>query len=117
MRPALQLLATLACTSVQVRSAAPKRNVMYATRRSHVCLVSLIRWNTATDASWSRDLRYIVIDDLRPELGAYQAENTLTPNLDQLAKESVVFDRAYVQVALCGPSRNRCGGVPSVCVY
>ena len=30
----------------------------------------------------------------------------LTPNLDALAKQSVVFDRAYVQVSLCGPSRN-----------
>ena len=44
-------------------------------------------------------------DDLRPELGLYQATNTLTPNLDQLGKESLTFDRAYVQVALCGPSR------------
>ena len=35
----------------------------------------------------------------------YQATNTLTPNLDQLGKESLTFDRAYVQVALCGPSR------------
>ena len=30
----------------------------------------------------------------------------LTPNLDALASQSVVFDRAYVQVSLCGPSRN-----------
>eukprot|EP01043_Picozoa_sp_COSAG02_P057945 COSAG02_NODE_7125_length_3170_cov_2.337024_4_plen_119_part_00 len=44
MRPALQLLTTLACTSVQVCSAAPKRNVMYATRRSHACHVSLMWW-------------------------------------------------------------------------
>ena len=59
MRTALlQLLATLACTSLQVCSAAPKRNVMY-----------------------------IVIDDLRPELGAYQAKNTLTPNLGALASD------------------------------
>ena len=48
----------------------------------------------------------ISADDLpRNILGVYGAQHGLTPNLDQLGKESLTFDRAYVQVALCGPSR------------
>lgn len=51
----------------------------------------------------------IVSDDLRPALGAYHGDDTVfTPNLDALALDprSTVFTRAYVQQAVCGPSRS-----------
>jgi len=48
----------------------------------------------------------IAVDDLRPELGAYGARHMVTPHIDRLAERGVVFERAYAQVALCGPSRN-----------
>lgn len=47
----------------------------------------------------------ICVDDLRPELGCYGASYIKSPNIDRLAKESVTFDRCYVQVAVCNPSR------------
>ncbi|XP_041357724.1 iduronate 2-sulfatase-like [Gigantopelta aegis] len=47
----------------------------------------------------------IVVDDLRPTLGCYGSEHLITPNIDNLASRSVVFNKAYVQQALCGPSR------------
>ena len=47
------------------------------------------------------------LHDLRPELfEAYNQKYMHTPNLDKLAKESLVFQRAYCQHALCIPSRN-----------
>ena len=49
---------------------------------------------------------YVVVDDLRPELGAYGVETVRTPNIDALARRSVVFDAAFAQQAVCGPSRN-----------
>ncbi|XP_077983838.1 iduronate 2-sulfatase-like [Glandiceps talaboti] len=49
---------------------------------------------------------FVVYDDLRPTVGCYGGEYPyITPNLDQLAKYSVRFDRAYAQQAVCGPSR------------
>tara|TARA_R110000851_G_scaffold256278_5_gene408739 strand:- start:14089 stop:15714 length:1626 start_codon:yes stop_codon:yes gene_type:complete len=48
---------------------------------------------------------FIAIDDLRPELGCYGADWAVSPNLDKLAKEGLLFDRAYCQQAICGPSR------------
>ncbi len=48
----------------------------------------------------------IAIDDLRPELGTYGAKHMHTPHIDALAERGVVFERAYAQYALCGPSRN-----------
>ena len=48
----------------------------------------------------------IVVDDLRPELlKAYGQQHLVTPNLDKFAGESLVFQRAYCQQAVCGPSR------------
>lgn len=48
----------------------------------------------------------IISDDLTTTaLGAYGNENAHTPTIDQLAKESTVFRRAYTQYPVCGPSR------------
>ncbi|MBL9185936.1 MAG: sulfatase [Opitutaceae bacterium] len=48
---------------------------------------------------------FIAVDDLRPELGAYGARHIKSPHIDRLAATGVRFDRAYVQYAICGPSR------------
>ena len=48
---------------------------------------------------------FIAVDDLRPELGCYGAKGMLTPNIDRLAASGVLFERHYVQFAVCIPSR------------
>lgn len=48
---------------------------------------------------------FIAVDDLRPELGFYGVNHIQSPNLDRLAGQSLVFDRAYCNVAVCGASR------------
>ena len=40
---------------------------------------------------------FIVVDDLRPELGCYGNRIVKTPNIDRLARRGVVFTRAYCQ--------------------
>jgi iduronate 2-sulfatase len=49
----------------------------------------------------------IVSDDLRPDLGCYGGP-AITPHLDTLAASpgTVRFDRAYVQQAICCPTRS-----------
>ncbi len=49
---------------------------------------------------------FIVVDDLRPELGCYGASHISSPNMDQLASQGVLFERAYCQQAVCNPSRS-----------
>ena len=46
-----------------------------------------------------------LVDDLRPELGCYQNSMVQSPNIDKLATEGVLFDKAYCQQAICAPSR------------
>ena len=51
------------------------------------------------------NILFIAVDDLRPELGAYGKSYTYTPNLDQFASESSVFQNHFVTVPTCGASR------------
>lgn len=48
---------------------------------------------------------FIGIDDLRPELGCYGSEIAVSPNLDKLASQGLLFNNAYCQQPICGPSR------------
>ena len=48
---------------------------------------------------------FLAVDDLRPELGCYGNDLVHAPNLDRFASSSLVFQRAYCQSAVCGPSR------------
>lgn len=48
---------------------------------------------------------FIVVDDLRPELGCYGTPVIQSPHIDALARTGTVFRRAYCQQAVCGPSR------------
>ena len=51
------------------------------------------------------NILFIAIDDLRPELGAYGSPIAITPNIDKLASQGLLFNRAYCQQAICSPSR------------
>lgn len=51
-----------------------------------------------TAGRWKPNVLFIVVDDLRPSLGCYGDDYMVTPNIDNLAKNSVVFENAYVQV-------------------
>lgn len=48
---------------------------------------------------------FIAVDDLRPQLGCYGQPHMKTPHIDALANSGVLFNRAYVQQAVCSPSR------------
>ena len=51
------------------------------------------------------NILFIAIDDLRPELGCYGSPIAVSPNLDALAEDGLLFNRAYCQEAICRPSR------------
>ena len=49
---------------------------------------------------------FVVVDDLRPELGCYGQKQIVSPNIDELARDGLLFERAYCQQAVCAPSRS-----------
>ena len=59
----------------------------------------------AVDTPKQPNVLLILVDDLRPAIGAYGDPLAITPNLDKLAANSLLFEQAYANQAVCGPSR------------
>lgn len=52
-----------------------------------------------------QNVLFIIVDDLRTELGCYGNTVVSTPNIDRLASKAATFKRAYCNVPVCGASR------------
>ena len=59
----------------------------------------------AGEVTAPKNVLFIAVDDLRPQLGCYGNEQMITPNIDLLAAQGLMFERAYCQQAICSPSR------------
>ena len=57
------------------------------------------------EAARDKNVLLILVDDLRPAIGAYGDALAVTPHIDRLAEAGVVFHRAYTNVPVCGASR------------
>lgn len=66
---------------------------------------AIISFGSLHAADKKPNVIFIAVDDLRPELGCYGNKIIKTPNFDRLAARGLVFDHAYCQQAVCGPSR------------
>lgn len=73
--------------------------------RCAILCLGLLLDATSHAAGPKPNVLFIAVDDLRPELACYGAAHMKTPNLDRLAREGMLFERAYCQVAVCNPSR------------
>lgn len=52
-----------------------------------------------------KNVLFIVVDDLTTTLGCYGNKAVLSPHIDALAKDGILFDNAYCNYAVCNPSR------------
>ena len=65
-----------------------------------------------TPTQTKKNVLFIIADDMRPEIGAYQEPGSemnpriQTPNLDALAGHSLLLRRSYSQFGMCSPSRS-----------
>lgn len=63
--------------------------------------------NSEIPESKSPNILFIMADDFTyNEIGCYGGQNAKTPNIDKLADEGLVFNRAYVSMAMCTPARH-----------
>ncbi len=67
--------------------------------------VGLLLCASALAADKSPNVLFIAVDDLRPQLGCYGKSGIHSPNIDRLAANGIVFNRAYCMVPTCGASR------------
>ena len=61
--------------------------------------------NNTTTSTNKKNVLFIMVDDLRPELNIYGQSQIISPNIDALANSGVTFNRAYCNVPVCGASR------------
>ena len=52
------------------------------------------------------NILWITAEDMSPVLGCYGDKFAITPNIDQLAKESVRYTKAFASAPVCSPSRS-----------
>ncbi|PNJ85449.1 IDS isoform 7 [Pongo abelii] len=71
---------------------------------SSVC-VALGSETQADSTTDGLNVLLIIVDDLRPSLGCYGDKLVRSPNIDQLASHSLLFQNAFAQQAVCAPSR------------
>jgi choline-sulfatase len=74
-----------------------------------VLVASLVLATAVGQAAFAQtrwNVLFIAVDDLRPEMGCYGNPTVQTPHLDRLARQGVIFRRAYCQQAVCSPSRS-----------
>ncbi len=82
--------------------------------RPQYCVSTLFAWPVglllalgqyALGAEERPNVLFIAVDDMRVELGCYGDTIVKSPNIDRLAEQGTLFNRAYCQQAVCNPSR------------
>ncbi|KAL3274373.1 hypothetical protein HHI36_015771 [Cryptolaemus montrouzieri] len=67
-----------------------------------------------TENDIKQNVLLIIADDAGFQMGTYREKICQTPNLDILAKKSLIFNKAYTSVSSCSPSRSAIlTGLPS----
>ena len=81
-----------------------RRSMKFIPFRSGLLLLALFASATLAQAERPNVL-LILVDDLKPTIGAYGDSIAQTPNIDRLAARGMRFDAAYCNQAVCAPSR------------
>lgn len=70
-----------------------------------ILLVGLIVQTGVSQEESRPNVLLIMVDDLKPTLGVYGDSIAVSPHVDELGREGLVFNRAYNNQAVCAPSR------------
>lgn len=75
-----------------------------ATKKFFLCLLTLACMGNLS-ASQPPNILFAIADDWGVHAGAYGTDWVKTPNFDRVAKDGILFTRAYTPNAKCAPSR------------
>ena len=82
-------------------------SILINTKKYFLFLLLLLFFGCKVVIEEKPNILFIEVDDLTAKyLGSYGADFAKTPQIDNLAKNGVVFSNAVTQAAMCSPSRN-----------
>lgn len=62
--------------------------------------------NPLTENRNKPNILWICVEDINPLLGCYGTKANSTPNIDRLAQEGVLFEKAFAASPVCSPARS-----------
>ena len=72
-------------------------------------LIVILSWGCVkkneTQVNKKLNVLFLIADDLNCDLGSYNHPQVISPSIDKLASNGVLFENAHNQYPLCGPSR------------
>jgi uncharacterized sulfatase len=74
--------------------------------RFFISLLCLSSYLVLFSGQKSPNILWITAEDMSPVLGCYGYQDALTPNIDNLAKQSVLYSHAFASAPVCSPSRS-----------
>ena len=78
---------------------------MMRNQKKHFILIILIFISNIVIAQ-RPNILWITVEDISPTLSFYGDSTSLTPNLDKLASQSLIYKEAFTTVGVCAPSRS-----------
>lgn len=90
------------------------RSVLYTLFLANFMSLAMRPGAAAQKDDSKMNVLFVIIDDLRSEIGCWGYDYMITPNLDRLATTGTRFTRTYCQQALCNPD-NRWVHLPAPC--
>ena len=68
-------------------------------------LLMLFGFTTQAQENKPKNVLFIIVDDLRPILPTYGANQVVAPNITAFAENAVQFNNAFDNIPTCGASR------------
>ena len=94
------------CWLKSVEAAGRSPQVNNCSCSSYLRLPSVSKRNgDTTPGPGAKNVLYLLVDDLRPEIAAYRQPRGHSPHISALASSGTTFDNAYCQISVCSPSR------------
>jgi len=78
--------------------------MIYLNRITFVSLLAFC-WPLPHAYAARPNVLFIAVDDMKVELNCYGQQHVISPNIDRLAAQGTLFERAYCQQSVCNPSR------------
>ncbi len=69
-------------------------------------LTTILSYSHLLSAQKPYNILWLSCEDIGPIMSAYGTRGIETPNIDRLAKEGILFSKAYATVGVCAPSRS-----------